>query len=86
MQIMRSIKDHQAVFAIRIAGRELSMKRIVNALYKFGYERRAFVIMVLCVAAAIALPAQTLTTIHTFCSKGTPCLDGDGPDSPVVRA
>jgi len=44
------------------------MKRIVN------FARRASATFALCAAMAIASPAQTLTTINTFC--GTGCPDG----------
>lgn len=55
------------------------MKPIVTAHSKL----KPLVLLALCVPAAIALPAQTLTTIHTFCSKAAPCPDGVGPNALV---
>ncbi len=37
-------------------------------------------------AAAIASPAQTLTTLYSFCAAGFPCPDGDGPEGTLVQA
>jgi uncharacterized repeat protein (TIGR03803 family) len=39
---------------------------------------RAFGIFLLWAAAAVALPAQTFTTLHRFCAKSG-CKDGDEP-------
>ena len=47
------------------------MKRIVNA----------YAVFVLCAATAISMPAQTLTTLHSF--DGT---DGFEPSAPLVQA
>jgi uncharacterized repeat protein (TIGR03803 family) len=53
------------------------MKRIVNAFRNLNWGKRAYAVVVLCTATAIALPAQTLDTIYSFCSKGgTDCTDG----------
>jgi len=49
-------------------------------LEKIGFLERAGVVSVLCVAAAIASPAQTFTTLHSF--DGT---DGRDPDSALVQ-
>ncbi len=38
------------------------MKPIVNALAKLSCGKRAYAVLVLCTATAIALPAQTFTT------------------------
>jgi uncharacterized repeat protein (TIGR03803 family) len=45
-------------------------------------------ILVLCATAAMALSAQTLTTLHTFCSQGSGghCPDGDDPEASLVQA
>ncbi|MGC9949721.1 MAG: hypothetical protein ABSF64_25415 [Bryobacteraceae bacterium] len=42
------------------------MKRLVNALGKLNWGKRASAVFALCVAASIALPAQTFTTLHAF--------------------
>jgi uncharacterized repeat protein (TIGR03803 family) len=55
------------------------MKRIVNAfLGKLDGGKRAYAVLALCAATAIALPAQTLTTLLTFYPK-----DGTGPNALV---
>ena len=61
------------------------MKRIVNVLSKLNWGTRACAVLVLCATTAIALPAQTLTTLYTFCSQ-TGCPDGDGPHAGLVQA
>ncbi len=48
--------------------------------------KQAFTVLVLCVSAAIALPAQTFTTLYSFCSKGLPCADGANPSGGLVQA
>ena len=45
--------------------RKASMKRIVDALGKVNWEKRAHAVIVLC-ATAIVLPAKTFTTLHNF--------------------
>ena len=42
------------------------MKRFANTEGKLSWGRRAGGVITLCAAAAMALPAQTLTTLHTF--------------------
>ena len=42
------------------------MKRIVNALGRLNWVKRACAVFVLCVTTAIALCAQTFTTLHSF--------------------
>ena len=51
------------------------MKRIVNALGKLNPGKRACAVLALCATTAIALPAQTLTTLHSF----------DGADGGFLR-
>ena len=57
------------------------MKRIVNALGRLNWGNRACAVFVLCLTTAIALPAQTLTTLHSF--DGT---DGSDPSAGLVQA
>ena len=57
------------------------MKRIVNSLDKLSSGKRACAVLVLCATTAIALPAQTFTTLHSF--DGT---DGQNPYSGLVQA
>jgi len=54
------------------------MKRIVHALGKLSWRKRACAVVALCATTAIALPAQTFTTLHSF--DGT---DGAYPSSLV---
>ena len=58
--------------------RRASTKRIVSALGKLNWGKRAYAVFVLCATTAMALPAQTLTTLHTF--DGT---DGTRPNGLV---
>jgi uncharacterized repeat protein (TIGR03803 family) len=60
------------------------MKRIANALDKLNGEKMAYAVFVLCTSAAIALPAQTFTTLYTFCSQSR-CADGLGPYAALVQ-
>ena len=48
------------------------MKRIVNVLGKLGCGKRAYAVFVLCATTAMALPAQTFTTLFSFDSAGAP--------------
>jgi uncharacterized repeat protein (TIGR03803 family) len=57
------------------------MRRIVTALDKLNWGKRAFVVFVLCATTAITLPAQTLTTLFSF--DGT---DGSEPKAGLVQA
>jgi uncharacterized repeat protein (TIGR03803 family) len=57
------------------------MKRTVNALRKLNWGTRACAVLVLCATTAIALPAQTLTTLHSFHST-----DGENPTAALVQA
>jgi len=61
------------------------MKRIVNALGKLNYGKRAYAVFVLCATTAAALPAQTFTTLYSFCSQSA-CADGDSPLAGLVQA
>src|ERR1017187_8115439 len=54
------------------------MKRTVNVLSRLNWGTRACAVLALCATTAIALPAQTLTTLYSFCSQGG-CTDGDYP-------
>src|ERR1022692_957258 len=56
------------------------MKRICNALAKLNWEK-ARAVFVLCAATAMSLPAQTLTTLHSFYGKG-----GEDPWAGLVQA
>jgi uncharacterized repeat protein (TIGR03803 family) len=57
------------------------MKRIVRASNKFDWGKMAG-ILVLYAATAIALPAQTFTTLYSFCGG---CRDGWNPDAGLVQ-
>jgi uncharacterized repeat protein (TIGR03803 family) len=58
-----------------------SARRIVSALGKLDGGKRACAVFALCAATAIALPAQTLTTLYSF--DGT---DGESPQAALVQA
>jgi uncharacterized repeat protein (TIGR03803 family) len=53
---------------------------IVNTLRKRNWRERTFTICVLCATTAIALPAQTFTTLHSF--EGP---DGSWPSAPLAQ-
>jgi uncharacterized repeat protein (TIGR03803 family) len=57
------------------------MKRIVSALGKLNRGRRAYGVLLLCVATRIASAAQSFTTLHSFDYK----VDGDGPVAALVQ-
>src|ERR1035441_10397338 len=60
------------------------MKRTVNVLSRLNWGTRACAVLALCATTAIALPAQTLTTLYSFCSQGG-CTDGDYPRAGLVQ-
>src|ERR1017187_7189918 len=66
---------------IRVRQRSTTMKRTVNVLSKLNWGTRACAVLVLCATTAIALPAQTLTTLFIF--DGT---DGATPYAGLVQA
>ncbi len=54
---------------------------------RYNWITRAGVICLAWAAAAIALPAQTFTVLHNFCSQGGPaCADGSEPVAPLYQA
>jgi uncharacterized repeat protein (TIGR03803 family) len=57
------------------------MERIVNALDKLNWGKRAYAVLVFCAATAIAVPAQTFTTLHSFDGK-----HGQYPYAGLVQA
>ena len=61
------------------------MKRTVNVLSRLNWATRACAVLVLCATTAIALPAQTLTTLYSFCSQSG-CPDGYSPYAGLVQA
>ena len=48
-------------------------------------KRMIWTVFVFCAATAIASPAQTLTTLYSFCSQ-TNCADGSMPEAGLVQA
>src|ERR1039457_6695860 len=66
---------------IRVRQRSTTMKRTVNVLSKLNWGTRACAVLVLCATTAIALPAQSLTTLFSF--DGT---DGATPYAGLVQA
>jgi len=56
------------------------MKRILNALGKRNWGKRAYAVFALCATTAIALPAQTFTTLFTF-----DYTDGQNPQAALVQ-
>src|ERR1022692_2501204 len=63
---------------IRERQRSTTMKRTVNVLSKLNWGTRACAVLVLCATTAIALPAQTLTTLYSF--------DAQSPQAGLVQA
>jgi uncharacterized repeat protein (TIGR03803 family) len=61
------------------------MKRIVNTLGKLNWGKRASAVLALCTMSAMALSAQTLTTLYSFCAESG-CTDGVAPYGPLVQA
>src|ERR1039458_9489584 len=70
---------------IRVRQRSTTMKRTVNVLSNLNWGTRGCAVLVLCATTAIALPAQTLTTLYSFCSQSG-CPDGAGPYAGLVQA
>src|ERR1039457_747285 len=70
---------------IRVRQRSTTMKRTVNVLSKLNWGTRACAVLVLCATTAIALPAQTLTTLYSFWSQSG-CPDGAWPYAGLVQA
>ena len=56
------------------------MKRIANALCTRRWGKRAYTFFVLCATTPIAIPAQTLATLHSF-----DYTDGDKPQAGLVQ-
>jgi uncharacterized repeat protein (TIGR03803 family) len=54
--------------------------RRVNALGKLNWGNRAYAVLVLCATTAVALPAQTFTTLHSFDNT-----DGASPTAALVQ-
>src|ERR1017187_3255449 len=61
------------------------MKRTVNVLSRLNWGTRACAVLALCATTAIALPAQTLTTLYSFCYQSV-CPDGTYPVAGLVQA
>jgi len=57
-----------------------------NALGSLKSGSQSYAVLVLCASAAIALPAQTFTTLYSFCAQGLPCADGAYPYAGLVQA
>jgi len=55
------------------------------ALALFSFSKTFCVALVFCAATAITAPAQTLTTLYSFCAQPD-CVDGDTPFAPLVQA
>jgi uncharacterized repeat protein (TIGR03803 family) len=58
--------------------------RAISAFRKPNWEKQVPAVLLLCAAAAIALPAQTFTTLHKFCSQSG-CKDGQNPYAGLVQ-
>src|ERR1039457_2819452 len=61
--------------------RQHQMTRIVNAFGKLNRGRRAYAVLVLCATTAVALPAQTFTTLFSFDNT-----HGATPEGSLVQA
>jgi uncharacterized repeat protein (TIGR03803 family) len=57
------------------------MNRVVHELGKLSWGKRAYAVLALFATTAIALPAQTFTTLHSF-----DATDGQGPVAGLVQA
>jgi uncharacterized repeat protein (TIGR03803 family) len=76
------------VFARRIRNRiRKPRKRRGDNMIKFNLWLRASGALLLWAAAAVALPAQTLTTLDAFCTAGKPtnCKDGAHPLAALIQ-
>ena len=49
------------------------------------FRSRVCAVLALCTTTAIALPAQTFTTLYSFCAE-TGCADGQSPGASLVQA
>ena len=56
------------------------MKGIVNVLDRLSWGKKAFAVLALCATTAIALSAQTFTTLHSF-----DYTDGDYPAGALIQ-
>jgi uncharacterized repeat protein (TIGR03803 family) len=56
-----------------------------NAMSRLSFWKRIGVVLVFCAVAAIGSPAQTLTTLYSFCTQ-TGCTDGYVPEAGLVQA
>ena len=54
------------------------MDALTHQPRKIGFPNMACLIALFCAAMAIASPAQTLTTLYSFCSQPN-CADGELP-------
>jgi uncharacterized repeat protein (TIGR03803 family) len=54
------------------------------SLGRFSLSRMAFIVGILCAATAIAAPAQSFTSLYSFCSQSK-CPDGSGPNGWLVQ-
>ena len=61
------------------------MKQTVNVLGKLNWGKRPYAVVVLWATTAIALPAQTFTSLYSFCSQSG-CSDGVSPVASLVQA
>ena len=52
---------------------------------KFGLAKLGCIVLMFCGVAVIASPAQTLTTLYSFCSQPN-CADGDSAFTGLVQA
>ena len=59
--------------------------KIHSAVVNFVSGRSVVILVLVCVATAIAAPAQTFTTLYNFCSQSN-CADGSGPTDGLVQA
>jgi uncharacterized repeat protein (TIGR03803 family) len=62
------------------------MKRIGHASGKPNCGKFWSTVLVLYAAASFTLPAQTFTTLYSFCLHGAPCQDGAEPTAGLIQA